>query len=301
MQRPAAFGSRHWRRFRVLGPVVLATAGFGCSEQRPADYSGMVFIEGGRFVMGTDKGFPFEGPPHPVKVDSFYLDETEVTNREFAAFVEATGFVTESEKQGFSGVFDPDAGEWKPVDGADWRRPEGPGSSIEGKDDYPVIHVSWDDAAAYARWAGKRLPTEAEWEFATRGGRDGTVYPWGDELTPEGRYRANIWQGRFPLQDHRLDGFGGVAPVKQFPPNGYGLYDMAGNVWEWVADWYAPDYYQRSPVRNPPGPPEGSEKVHRGGSWMCSENYCQGYRVAARQKTTPDTALNNLGFRCAAD
>jgi formylglycine-generating enzyme required for sulfatase activity len=261
----------------------------------------MVYIEGGTFTMGAERGFPFEGPPHEVSVDGFYLDETEVTNAQFAAFVAAAGYITESEKQGSSGVFDPETGAWSLVDGADWSHPRGPGSSIEGRDDYPVIHVSWDDAAAYAQWAGKRLPTEAEWEYASRGGLQQATYPWGNELTPRGRHHANTWQGEFPVQDQRQDGFGDVAPVKRFPPNGYGLYDISGNVWEWVADWYSPDYYRRSPARNPAGPQHGTERVHRGGSWLCSQNYCQGYRVAARQKTTPDTALNNLGFRCAAD
>jgi len=260
----------------------------------------MIYIPGGEFVMGTGEGFAFEGPPHQVSVDGFYLDETEVTNREFQEFVKATGYETESERIGNSGVFDPARGEWALVEGAGWRHPEGPGSSIEGRLDHPVVQVSWNDAQAYAEWAGKRLPTEAEWEYAARGGLADAVYPWGAELAPQGAHHANIWQGRFPLRDHVEDGFSGVAPVKQFPANGYGLYDMAGNVWEWTADWYAPDYYRRSPRENPPGPSDGEEKVHRGGSWMCSVNYCQGYRIAARQKTAPDTALNNLGFRCAA-
>ncbi len=251
--------------------------------------------------MGTDEGFRYEGPPHRVRIKSFYLDVTEVTNAQFAKFAAATGYVTESEKQGSSGVFNPEVGEWSLVDGADWRHPTGPGSSIEGMDEYPVVQVSWDDASAYAAWAGKRLPTEAEWEYAARGDLDNALYPWGNDLTPQGKYRANVWQGTFPLQDQGLDGFSAPAPVKRYPPSSHGLYDMAGNVWEWVADWYAPDYYSDSPADNPPGPAAGTEKVQRGGSWMCSKNYCQGYRVAARQKTTPDTALNNLGFRCAKD
>ena len=279
----------------------------GCSSTPPDEISGMVYIEGGRFAMGTNEGFPFEGPAHEVTLDGFYLDRTEVTNKQFRAFVKATGYQTESEKQGSSGVFDPAARDWKLVDGADWRHPagpgsgSGPGSGIEDKLDYPVIHVSWDDAAAYAKWAGKRLPTEAEWEFAARGRLQEATYAWGEELTPQGSHRANIWQGPFPAGDREDDGFGGVAPVKKFPPNGYGLYDIAGNVWEWVADWYAPDYYRRSPEDNPRGPATGWEKVQRGGSWLCSDNYCQGYRVAARQKTARDSALNNLGFRCARD
>ena len=261
----------------------------------------MVYIEEGEFLMGTGKGFPFEGPVHRVWLEGFYIDTTEVTNTQFREFVEATGFETESERLGWSGVFDGSIGEWEAVNGADWRHPSGPDSSIDDKDDYAVVHVSWDDAAAYAKWAGKRLPTEAEWEYAARGGLDDATYPWGDELTPRGAHRANIWQGRFPHHDQGDDGFGSVAPVRRFPPNGYGLHDMAGNVWEWVSDWYAPNYYRTSPTRNPPGPSVGQNKVQRGGSWTCSTNYCQGYRVAARQHTPTDSALNNLGFRCARD
>lgn len=261
----------------------------------------MVRIEGGEFLMGADDGFPFEGPAHRVRLDGFWIDETEVTNRQFAEFVEATRYITESEQQSSSAVFDPEKRDWMLVDGADWRHPTGPGSGIEGLEDYPVVHVSWDDAAAYARWAGKRLPTEAEWEYAARGGLEGARYPWGNELVPQGSYRANVWQGEFPREDFRLDGLASYGPVKRFPPNGYGLYDVGGNVWEWVADWYNAGYYRQSPTDNPPGPRTGTQKVQRGGSWMCSENYCQGYRVAARQKTDADSALNNLGFRCAAD
>ena len=261
----------------------------------------MVLIEGAEFLMGTDTGYPYEGPPHRIVVDSFYLDATEVTNRQFREFVSATGYATESEKQGSSGNFDSESGEWSLVEGADWRHPAGPDSDLEGRDDYPVIHVSWDDAAAFAAWAGKRLPTEAEWEYAASGAGRKPQYPWGDELTLDGRHAANWWQGVFPVRDLQEDGFAAVAPVKQFPATGQGLYDMGGNVWEWVADWYAPDYYRLSPTRNPTGPGEGREKVHRGGSWMCSRNYCRGFRVAARQKTVPDTGLDNLGFRCAAD
>lgn len=261
----------------------------------------MVFIKGGEFTMGTNRAFPFEGPEHRVSVDSFYMDVTEVTNRQFREFVDATGYETESEKQGSSGYFLASAGQWELRDGADWQHPDGPGSDLEGKDDYPVIHVSWDDATAYAKWAGKRLPTEAEWEYAARGGLEGATFPWGDELQPDGDDRANVWQGRFPVKDHGTDGFNNTGPVKQYPPNGYGLYDIGGNVWEWVADWYSSTYYQESPHENPTGPATGQEKINRGGSWLCSENYCQGYRVAARQKTARDSALNNVGFRCVRD
>jgi formylglycine-generating enzyme required for sulfatase activity len=280
--------------------LFLAFTG-ACAPENPVDHSGMARIEGGEFLMGADDAFPFEGPAHRVRVDSFWIDETEVTNRQFAAFVEATGYRTESEKQKSSAVFDTARRDWALVEGADWRHPSGPDSSIEGLEDYPVVHVSWDDASAYARWAGKRLPTEAEWEYAARGGLEGARFPWGNELMPNSSFRANVWQGEFPFEDAHLDGFDSYGPVRRFPPNGYGLYDVGGNVWEWVADWYDPDYYRQSPTNNPTGPRTGTQKVQRGGSWMCSENYCQGYRVAARQKTDADSALNNLGFRCATN
>ncbi len=261
----------------------------------------MVRIEGGEFTMGTDNGFPFEGPAHRVVLDSFYLDEHEVTNRQYALFADATGYRTESEKLGWSGVFDPQQKGWTKGDGADWRHPHGPGSSHLAMADHPVVHLSWSDAQKYCGWRGARLPTEAEFEFAARGGLEGAKYAWGDELTPKGAHRANLWQGAFPRQDRTLDGYGSHGPVKQFPPNGYGLYDMTGNVWEWVQDWYSPAYFASAPLRNPQGPRRGTQKVQRGGSWLCSENYCQGYRVAARMMTEPDSGLNNLGFRCAAD
>lgn len=262
----------------------------------------MVRLDGGEFMMGTDKGFPFEGPVHRVTLDPYWLDETEVTNEQFAEFVEATGHVTTAEEIGNSGVFKPEMHGWDLVDGADWRHPEGPGSSIEGRADHPVVHMSWADADAYCGWANKRLPTEAEFEFAARGGRDGAEYAWGDEFSPKGEFRANTWQGVFPEVDQVKDGYGGVAAVKSFPPNNeYGIYDITGNVWEWVHDWFGANYFASSPTHNPQGPSDGTEKVQRGGSWLCSSNYCQGYRVAARMKTDPTSGLNNLGFRCAAD
>jgi formylglycine-generating enzyme required for sulfatase activity len=261
----------------------------------------MVLLDGGEFTMGTDDGEPFEGPSHRVRVSPFYLDEHEVTNRQYAAFATDTGYVTESEKLGWSGVFDPRRNGWTKGDGADWRHPHGPGSSHDQMPDYPVVHLSWADAVEYCGWRGARLPTEAEFEFAARGGIEGAKYAWGNELTPGGVHQANLWQGIFPNQDRTLDGYGSHGPVKKFPPNGYGLYDMTGNVWEWVQDWYAPDYFRYSPVDDPKGPRTGDQKVQRGGSWLCSENYCQGYRVAARQMTAPDSGLNNLGFRCAGD
>ena len=262
----------------------------------------MIRIPTGTFVMGTDQGYPFEGPPHQVSVSSFWLDRYEVTNRQFRDFVTETNHRTEAEVYGWSGVFSEEEGSWGPVTGANWRHPTGPGSSIEDRLDHPVVQVSWNDAAAYAKWAGKRLPTEAEWEWAARGGSDEGPFPWGADLNPDGRHMANVWQGVFPVRHQVLDGYRTTAPVGSFPANGYGLYDMAGNVWEWTRDWYRNDWYRHSGgVRDPAGPAEGSERVIRGGSWMCSVNYCQGYRVAARQKTAPDSGLTNLGFRCARD
>lgn len=261
---------------------------------------GMRYIPGGEFTMGTDDGFPFEGPSHKVTVDAFYMDETEVTVAQFQAFVQATQFKTESEKQGWSGVFDVEAGEWKVVNGATWKAPQGPGSSANPQT--PVVHVSYDDAVAYATWAGKRLPTEAEWEFAARGGHEGWRLPWGDGMTSGGKHLLNWWQGRFPEGDEGEDGHRGVAPVRTFPANDYGLCEISGNVWEWCSDWFAEGTYQREgAASNPKGPLKGKERVLRGGGWMCSLNYCQGYRVAARNKSAPDSGLNNTGFRCVKD
>jgi formylglycine-generating enzyme required for sulfatase activity len=289
--------------FLVLALVAMSTPTPAAGPSRAATCD-MVRVPGGTFDMGTDRGMPFEGPVHRVTVHAFWIDRCEVTNREFARFVAATGHRTESEKQGFSGVFVPGAQEWRPIKGADWRHPEGPSSSLAGRDDQPVVHVSFDDAAAYAKWAGKRLPTEAEFEWAARGGRAGAQYAWGDTLHPGGRQMANTWQGHFPEHDAGTDGYPRIAPVGRFPPNGYGLLDITGNVWEWTSDWFSEDYY-RSAIGavDPTGPATGSEKAIRGGSWLCSSNYCTGYRVAARQHTPPDSGLNNLGFRCvrAAD
>jgi formylglycine-generating enzyme len=259
----------------------------------------MVLIAGGTFRMGTDEGMPFEGPAHEVSIKSFWMDRHEVTVAEFSRFVAATGYQTEAERFGWSGVFDVASGEWRKIDGADWRHPEGP-AGVAAPDE-PVTHVSYADAAAYAKWAGKRLPTEAEWEYAARGGLAGKRYSWGDELRPDGRPAANWWQGEFPARNTIEDGFAGRAPVERFAPNGFGLYDMGGNVWEWCADWFGADYYAVSPASDPKGPPVGDERVIRGGSWMCSENYCTNYRVAGRGRTSPDSGLNNLGFRCVRD
>lgn len=281
----------------VLAALSLIAA---APSTRPAAVpDGMVLIPGGTFQMGTDNGFPYEGPSHEVTVRPFYMDRTEVTVAAFRAFVTATGYKTDAEKFGWSGVFDPKIPGWTKCDGADWRHPTGPKSTARDND--PVVHVSFADATAYAAWARKRLPTEAEFEFALRGGLDHKVFPWGDELTPGGRHLANTWQGNFPDRDTAADGFDTIAPVASFPPNPYGLYDIAGNVWEWTADYFAADYYAHSPKDNPTGPDKGDEKVIRGGSWLCASNYCAGYRAAARQHTAPDSGLNNLGFRCVRD
>jgi formylglycine-generating enzyme len=297
--------------------LVLAAAGLahclpGCggdSGAAPTDAAaaltpleGMVYVPGGVYRMGTDDSpFPYETPAHMVTVRPVFMDAHEVTNRRFREFVRATGYKTVAERWGWSGVFDPKTSEWSAVGGADWQHPLGAGDSIAGKDDYPVVQVCWDDAQAYCRWAGKRLPTEAEWEFAARGGLEGKKYAWGDERAPGGKLLANYWQGPFPAEDRAEDGYRGLAPVGQFPPNGYGLYDMAANAWEWVEDRFSPDYYARSPKTDPRGPGTGGERVIRGGSFLCAENFCTGYRAAARNKNTPDSATNHMGFRCAQD
>lgn len=260
---------------------------------------GMVLIKGGVFQMGSKNGMPDEAPVHTVAVAPFWIDVYEVSVADFAKFVEATGYKTDAEKFGWSGVFDRAAKQWSKSDGADWRHPHGPGSTAKPHE--PVTQISWSDAVAYARWGGKRLPTEAEWEFAARGGLAGREYAWGDELRPGGKPVANWWQGKFPMIDTGEDGFAGVAPIGRFPPNGFGLRDVAGNVWEWCADWYDAGYFFKSPRENPRGPVVGEERVMRGGSWMCAENFCSNYRVAGRSHATPDSGLDNLGFRCARD
>ncbi len=295
------------------------------------DTNDMIWIPGGTFQMGSEKGQTDEKPVHPVTVDGFWIDKTEVTNEQFEKFTRATGYLTIAERKpdakDFPGVppenlvagsivFSPPPGDnvplddhfiwWRYVPGANWRHPQGPESDLKGLEKHPVVHVSWFDAMAYAKWAGKRLPTEAEWEYAARGGLAGKEYMWGDELTPGSRWLANIWQGRFPNQNTVADGFRGTAPVASFPANGFGLFDLAGNVWEWCADWYLPDYYARSPSKNPPGPdtsfdanePGVSKRVQRGGSYLCTDLYCGAYRPGTRMKTSPDTGLSHAGFRC---
>lgn len=283
------------------------------------DSDRMVQLDGGSFLMGTDsdKGFPAdgEGPVREVHLDPFYIDIHPVTNREFREFVEDTGYVTDAEEYGWSFVFqafvDEKTAKWAPraqeapwwvqVTDACWKWPEGRGSHISHRLDHPVVHVSWNDAQAFCEWAGLRLPTEAEWEYAARGGLTQKTYPWGDELCPDGEHMCNIWQGSFPDHNTEADGYKGTAPVTSFPPNGYGLYEMAGNVWDWCADWFSPEYHVDGPRDNPTGPPDGEAKVMRGGSYLCHDSYCNRYRVAARTANTPDSTTGNLGFRCAAD
>jgi formylglycine-generating enzyme required for sulfatase activity len=320
-------------------PATTATQGADTATTPP----GMVYIPGGEFTMGTDDTsmWPAERPAHRVKVNPFWMDKTEVTNEEFAKFIAATGYLTTAETtptmeeimaQVPPGtppppaealvpgalVFTPpdhpvelndESQWWKWITGASWRHPEGPGSNISGKDKHPVVMVSWFDAQAYAKWAGKRLPTEAEWEFAARGGLDKKEFIWGDEFQPGGKYMANVWQGTFPNDNKVEDGFPRTAPVASFPPNGYGLYDMGGNVWEWCSDWFKIDLYStldKSKVQdNPQGPeksynpnhPFAKERAIRGGSFLCHYSYCSSYRPSARLGNTPDTGMSHVGFR----
>jgi formylglycine-generating enzyme required for sulfatase activity len=307
---------------------------------------GMVWIPGGEFSMGARDPLDMNDmvgmrqttdarPVHRVFVDGFWMDATEVTNEQFARFVKSTGYVTIAEQtpraEDFPGappeslvpgsaVFTPPGHAvslndsyqwWSEVAGASWRHPLGPSSSIEGKERFPVVHVAYADALAYAKWAGKRLPTEAEWEFAARGGLTGQLFPWGNVFKKDGRWMANSHQGYFPNQDTGADGFAGIAPVAQFPANGYGLYDVAGNVWEWMSDWYHPNYYAElaaaaAVARNPQGPassfdpdePGVKKRVHRGGSFLCTDQYCSRYIVGTRGKGEVGTSTNHLGFRC---
>ncbi|TAJ63390.1 MAG: formylglycine-generating enzyme family protein [Chitinophagaceae bacterium] len=310
--------------------------------------AGMVRIPGGKFRMGTPAaneslcsvpGLTSDAlPVHTVQVKAFWMDEHEVTNAEFEKFVNATGYKTLAEIAPTAAefptadpallvpgsvVFSPPAYEvpldnylqwWEYRKNANWRQPFGTGSSIKGKENYPVVHIAWEDAAAYARWAGKRLPTEAEWEFAARGGLSENTYTWGNQFTPGARYMANTFQGSFPSKDLGKDGFKGMAPVKQYPKNGYGLYDMAGNVWEWCSDWYRPDYYttlvrKGGVIVDPKGPADSFDpaepgiikKVQKGGSFLCSDQYCSRYVVGSRGKGDWKTGTNHLGFRCVKD
>lgn len=300
----------------------------------PADTvsSKMVWIPDGSFQMGTDDpAFPDAHPIHKVSIKGFWMDEHEVTNAEFEKFVRAANYTTVAERplnpNDFpgvpaeslvpgSGVFTPTAQPvslndpmqwWKYVPGASWRRPSGPQSSNEPN--HPAVHISYEDAAAYATWAGKRLPTEGEWEYAAQGGKQAQKYYWGAELKPGGKWVANIYQGNFPDKNTREDGFTGIAPVKSFPPNSYGLYDMDGNVWEWCHDFYRPDYYSQSPATDPQGPPDSYDpdepgavkRVQKGGSFLCSDQYCIRYRPGSRGKGEVSSGSDNLGFRCVKD
>lgn len=275
-------------------------------------------IPAGTFAMGTDdpRGYAAdgEGPPHLVELAAYVMGTHTVTNSEFATFVDATGHLTTAEQLGSSFVFAgllPDdfpptravaaAPWWREVLGATWRSPEGPQSSVTGCEDHPVVHVSWYDAVAYCRWAGARLPTEAEWERAARGPEDGHHFPWGKAREPGGEHRMNVFQGRFPQHDTGDDGWVGTCPVGAFPPNAFGLYETTGNVWEWCADWFAPDYYRTSPTIAPTGPASGTARVLRGGSYLCHDSYCWRYRVDSRSSNTPDSSAGNVGFRVAAD
>jgi formylglycine-generating enzyme len=282
---------------------------------------GMVKLDGGAFLMGTNstEGFPDdgEGPVREIVLDPFYIDAAPVTNAQFAEFIRASGYRTEAERFGWSFVFQGHVPEerraalvddtvlaapwWCKISGAAWAHPEGPDSNIATRDEYPVTHVSWNDAAEFARWAGKRLPTEAEWEFAARGGLEQNRFPWGDELMPGGRHVCNIWQGEFPARDLAEDGYAGTSPVTAFPPNAYGLFSMSGNTWEWCADWFHPAYHLVGAKTNPAGPAEGAARVMKGGSYLCHASYCNRYRVAARTANTPDSSTTNIGFRCVRD
>jgi sulfatase modifying factor 1 len=297
----------------------------------------MVSIPDGTYWMGRDDGPPDESPRHEVTVSPFEMDATEVTVGQFAHFVKETGYVTVAERpfnphkypgtppefqKSGSAVFvpcdvplygpweTPTPPWWRYVPGACWRHPEGPESNLKGKKNYPAVQIAYEDAEAYAKWAGKRLPTEAEWEWAARGGLDGKPYCWGDAKQGDGgKWYANTYQGKFPAEDRGEDGFAGLAPVKSFPANGYGLYDMSGNAWEWCSDWYDPGYYKAAPKDNPKGPERGPlvegegqpQKVRRGGSFLCDDSYCRRYLPSARDKNPTDSSANHTGFRCVKD
>ena len=318
-------------------------------EEQISQIPGMVWIPGGIYDMGASDSdrmaLSHEKPKHTVKVDGFYMDETEVTNAQFSRFIQATNYITTAErpvdwelikqqlppgtpkphdslllpgsllfkktKESVPNLYDFSQW-WRWTNGANWKQPEGKGSSIDGKDNHPVVHVSYEDAMAYCHWAGRRLPTEAEWEFAARGGKRDKIYFWGD-LTDKLSSYVNSWEGEFPVDNTQADGFEKSAPVKTYPPNGYGLYEISGNVWEWTSDWYSSQYYQyckeNSITNNPKGPKEAfnpsnpyvDERVIRGGSFLCNASYCASYRVSSRMATDPNTSLEHLGFRTVID
>lgn len=308
----------------AAGRSVVEVEGSHAAADAPREHaaviqSRMVPLPGGAFLMGTDssEGFPLdgEGPVREVTVDPFAIDRKPVTNELFARFIAATGYRTEAEVFGWSFVFwshlpasrfselvqDTVAAApwWCKVNGARWDSPEGPGSDVRKRGDHPVVHVSWNDAIAFCGWSGQRLPTEAEWEYAARGGLTGKTYPWGDKLRPEGKHRCNIWQGEFPKHDTGEDGYAGTCPVEAYPPNGYGLYSVTGNTWEWINDWFSADFHRTAARDNPSGPGEGTNRVTKGGSFLCHKSYCNRYRVAARSSNSPDSSTSNTGFRCA--
>ncbi len=344
------------KHLSVSAFIFLLVVSVGRAGSPPAAPPGMVLIPGGEFLMGSEEAYaaPNEKPAHRVRISSFFMDERPVTNKEFVKFVDATGYRTVAERpvdweeikkqlpegtpkppdhvlQPGSLVFRPTDGPvpldnmarwWVWTVGANWRHPEGPGSNLEGRWDHPVVQVAWEDAVAYANWAGKRLPTEAEWEFAARGGLEGKRYAWGDEEIVGEKYRTNRWTGQFPYLNDKSDGYEGTSPVGTFPPNGYGLYDMGGNVWNWCSDIYhgtshaqksatgqmccdpqGPEIAREtSPLRGDPSPPEvpgALRRVTKGGSFLCSPSYCESYRPSARRGTPPDTGSSHVGFRCA--
>lgn len=298
--------------------IYSKTANEGPDKTESDVRSKLVLLQGGWFLMGTDDpGIPQdgEGPQRKVKLDAFYIEEHEVTNQQFQHFTNQTGYITEAERFGDSFVFEGLLSEevkstlshavaaapwWSPVKGADWRHPEGPDSTIHNRMNHPALHVSWDDARAYCQWAKRRLPTEAEWELACRGGLQDRMYPWGNKLMPRGQHYANLWQGDFPNHNTAEDGYANTSPVMSFPPNGFGLYDMVGNAWEWTADWWTVHHTAEDKF-NPKGPESGTDRVKKGGSYMCHKSYCYRYRCAARSQNTPDSSASNLGFRCASD
>jgi sulfatase modifying factor 1 len=326
----------------VTSAVTFAATVPNATRPHAPGPAGMVWIPGGEFSMGSEgsadalcdvQGITRDAQPiHRVAVAGFWMDATEVTNEAFAEFVKATGYVTVAERTptaadipgappemlvAGSAVFTPPAEPvdlrnalqwWRYVRGADWRHPDGPDSTLAGRARHPVVHVAYEDAEAYAKWRGGRLPTEAEWEFAARGGLSGKLFPWGDELMPKGVHQTNIHHGPFPMKDHGADGFAGIAPVGRYAPNGYGLYDVAGNVWEWTSDWYRPDYYatlaggvainpQGPADSHDPGEPGAKKRVQRGGSFLCTSRYCSRYLVGTRGKSEVSTGSNHVGFR----
>jgi sulfatase modifying factor 1 len=308
-------------------PACCAAVQVGTPRSRPVppasaslrtDATELVALDGGWFQMGSDDVYAYqqdgEGPVRSVRVDPFRIGARSVSNDEFAQFVEATGYVTSAEHYGTSFVFAgllPDdfpptravaaAPWWREVPGACWRHPEGGRSTLDARADHPVVHVSWDDALAYCRWSGLHLPTEAQWEYAARGGLEGMRFPWGNTLRPEREHRMNVWQGTFPTHNTLADGYLGTAPVDAYPPNGFGLHNMTGNVWEWTADRFSTTWHLGGTRENPTGPESGDRRALRGGSYLCHASYCYRYRVSARMANTPDSSTGNIGFRCAGE